>query len=137
VPDTQHLPVTQSAARIVAAGLPNLVVGVLALLASACGDPALRLVELSGTTMGTIYNVKLVGMPAELEKKTLHARIDEKLIAINAQMSTYDRESELSRFNTSRSTDWVETSTDLAAVIRMLEDLGVERDNILLDDFGA
>jgi thiamine biosynthesis lipoprotein len=106
------------AAAGVAAGLPNLVVGVLALLASACGDPALRLVELSGTTMGTIYNVKLVGMPAELEKKTLHARIDEKLIAINAQMSTYDRESELSRFNTSRSTDWVETSTDLAAVIR-------------------
>jgi thiamine biosynthesis lipoprotein len=102
----------------VAAGLPNLVVGVLALLASACGDPALRLVELSGTTMGTIYNVKLVGIPAELEKKTLHARIDEKLIAINAQMSTYDRESELSRFNKSRSTDWVETSTDLAAVIR-------------------
>jgi len=88
------------------------------LVLAACGDPALRLVELSGATMGTFYSVKVVGMPAELKKKALLAQIEEKLNAINAQMSTYDRESELSRFNTSRSTDWVETSTELATVVR-------------------
>jgi thiamine biosynthesis lipoprotein len=106
VPDGRHT----SAAITVALAL--------ALLLAACGDPALRLVELSGNTMGTTYTVKVVGMPAALKKKILHAEIEEKLKTINAEMSTYDRESELSRFNMNRSTDWVETSKDLATVVR-------------------
>lgn len=115
VPD--RLPGVTVARRPARVGHPATLL--LWLLLSACGDPALRLVQLSGSTMGTSYHVKLVGMPANLEKKSVNAQIQHTLDELNAQMSTYDSASELSRFNTTRSIDWVETSKDLAAVVRL------------------
>lgn len=91
---------------------------VLLVLLAACGDPALRLEKISGSTMGTTYHIKLVGMPENLDSDSVSEQVQQTLDELDGQMSTYNNESELSRFNTSDSTDWVETSEHLATVVR-------------------
>ncbi len=56
--------------------------------------------HITGKTMGTTYNVKLIST-ASVDKDRLKAAIDTKLVAINQLMSTYIADSELSRFNQS------------------------------------
>ena len=68
--------------------------------------------------MGTTYSVKVVDPPPSLESHGLHAEIDAVLQHINGQMSTYLEDSELSRFNASRKTDWLNVSSELVAVVR-------------------
>lgn len=71
--------------------------------------------KLTGPTMGTRYAVSVVG-GTELEAGSLRDRIDSRLIGINRLMSTYDPESELSRFNKSDSTEWFPVSEETASV---------------------
>jgi len=101
----------------------------LAVLASAgCGGTAIdaddprepggrQVWKLSGPTMGTRYAVSIVG-GRERDASDLRGQIDERLAAVNRRMSTYDPESELSRFNASGSTDWFEVSAETASVVR-------------------
>ncbi|MCT8159136.1 FAD:protein FMN transferase [Pseudoruegeria sp. SHC-113] len=63
-------------------------------------------VRLVGETMGTTYSVTVVDMPEGLEAEALHADIEAVLARVNAQMSNWDPNSEVSRFN---------ASTDLGA----------------------
>ncbi len=70
-----------------------------------------------GRTMGTGYTVKLGPAPATLDEKSLAERIDQALEVVNARMSTYKPDSELSRFNASRGTDWFDVSSSTAEVI--------------------
>ncbi len=67
--------------------------------------------------MGTTYHVKVVDAPDEIVAEALQIDIDDVLSEINRQMSTYDPDSELSRFNRSNSTDWVPASPGLAEVV--------------------
>jgi len=94
-----------------------LLVAVLTL--SACnpntGDH--RLTEFSGLTMGTSWNVKVVDLPATINQSTVDDSINTTLTAISRSMSTYDAESELSRFNSSSSTDWFAASDELVEVL--------------------
>ncbi len=78
------------------------------------------LATISGQTMGTTYTIRI---PAELVEEgpsteQLQADVDELLSEINRRMSTYDRESELSRFNDSSSTDWFPVSEMTVTVTR-------------------
>jgi len=58
------------------------------------------IVQISGETMGTTYTVKLALESLETRaRKELKAAIDARLQHINKLMSTYDPNSELSRFN--------------------------------------
>lgn len=70
-----------------------------------------------GRTMGTSYTVKWIPTPDENLKAT-RARIQERLDRINELMSTYDPESELSRFNASGETEWFEVDPETALVVR-------------------
>jgi len=72
---------------------------------------------LQGATMGTTYTVKMVELPPGLEPDGVQAEIDAILEKINRQMSTYLEDSELSRFNRSRATDWIDVSQELADVL--------------------
>lgn len=63
-----------------------------------------REVLLSGRTMGTTYSVKLVAEPFQ-STDGLQEKIDRRLDEINQSMSTYRKESEISRFNRFRSVD--------------------------------
>lgn len=67
--------------------------------------------------MGTTWSVKVANMPPGLEAKDLFQRIDRKLAWVNGMMSTYDPESELSRFNATGSTAWFEVSKPLAELV--------------------
>jgi thiamine biosynthesis lipoprotein len=75
------------------------------------------LVEIHGNTMGTTYSVKVVELPPGSTSDTLKSRIDARLERVNALMSTYRDDSELSRFNASRSTDWIPVDPALADLV--------------------
>ena len=62
--------------------------------------------------MGTTYSVKLFGHPP-VDLKDI---IDEKLEQVNDQMSTYRKDSELSRFNRSAAKWWFPVSKETASV---------------------
>lgn len=81
-------------------------------------DP--EVVSLMGKTMGTTYHIKYIDDGnLNLDKDKAHAKIEMVLKDVNAKMSTYDKNSELSRFNQFTEVNRpVEISTDLATVIR-------------------
>lgn len=87
------------------------------LLAVACADPRLPQHELTGITMGTTYSVKLVAPPENLDSGDIHREIDALLTRIEGSMSTYLADSDLSRVNASRSTDWIEVAEELCAAV--------------------
>jgi FAD:protein FMN transferase len=74
---------------------------------------AADLSSFSGATMGTRYRVTVVGDVST----DLQTKVDSRLAEINSLMSTYDPESELSRFNKSQSNDWFEVSDETAKVV--------------------
>lgn len=67
--------------------------------------------QISGETMGTTYLVKVVDGPAELGDEALRERIEARLTAVNAALSNWQKDSEVSRFNASPSTDPVPISS--------------------------
>ena len=83
----------------------------------ACDGGGRRQTVLNGATMGTTYSVKIPRMPKGLERETLERDIAAILETVNAQMSTYRPDSELSRFNAGASASWVEVSPDTLAVV--------------------
>ena len=82
----------------------------LPLLAAGCtrSEAPSRTIVLSGPAMGTTWTVSIVGpeggMPSE-RSRAIDAGIRDELVRINQLMSTWDPESELSRFNRSASTE--------------------------------
>ncbi len=81
-------------------------------------DTGPTLAEFRGSTMGTTYSVKVVELPRSIHSDTLHAEIKAVLDRVNEQMSTYLKDSELSRFNASRETDWLDASPELVALVQ-------------------
>lgn len=90
------------------------VVVLAALVLGGCSDEV-PLYEVTGTTMGTSYSVKAVGLPAVSD--LLQRQIEAELAAVNQAMSTYLPDSELSRFNAARSTDWFTVSRELCELV--------------------
>ncbi|TRX55775.1 FAD:protein FMN transferase [Thalassomonas sp. M1454] len=78
----------------------------------------LKELQLTGYTMGPIvYTVKLVASESTVEQQKLAKQVDDLLIKINAQMSTYDKQSELSLFNQYTGSEPRKTSVELAQVL--------------------
>lgn len=61
-------------------------------------SPSARLVELGGRTMGTTWSVKLYTSPTH-SAESLHSGIQAELDDIVSQMSTWEPDSDLSRYN--------------------------------------
>ncbi len=74
-----------------------------------------QMLELRGPTMGTTYSVKIFDPPEA--KEDLAFLVDQLLRNVNDQMSTYLENSEITRFNRSKSTDWFPVSEELASVV--------------------
>lgn len=87
------------------------------LVASCGGESRLPEFELSGSAMGTTFNVLLVAPSDELSKDRLQARIIETLEAIENLASTWRENSELSRFNANPANGWIDVSAELCVAI--------------------
>lgn len=78
----------------------------------------LEVLSFSGPTMGTRYNISFSTARGDTSVGDLQRAVDDRLAEINKAMSTYDPESELSRFNKSAETDeWFEVSDETAEVV--------------------
>jgi thiamine biosynthesis lipoprotein len=71
--------------------------------------------KLSGKTMGSYYALT-IDQPGGVDGTRLQRDIESLLGDLNRQMSTWDNESEISRFNRERSTDWFPVSREFAEV---------------------
>jgi FAD:protein FMN transferase len=96
------------------------VIVLTALCLVACSREPQELV-LSGPTMGTTYNIKVVGTPANVDAGAVRRAIDEVLASIDVEMSTYRDDSAVSRFNAVRSTQWIDVPAGLARVVAVAQ----------------
>ena len=76
-----------------------------------------NLVALNGQTMGTTFSVKVRAPASPETNETLSAAVVEELVLVVNAMSTYEPESELSRWNRSDSTEPIAVSKSLAQVV--------------------
>ena len=75
-------------------------------------------IELSGFTMGTTYNIKIIPEKNSiLSTKLIKQNIDSVLISVNYQMSTYLFDSEITQFNNHESTTSFTVSNDFSLVV--------------------
>ena len=80
----------------------------------------------AGRTMGTEYVVTVSG--GSDCNGALQGLVENELRSVNAQMSTWQPDSELSRFNRARAGGWVPVSADLAGVVAVAQDLASQSD---------
>ena len=78
--------------------------------------------------MGTSYSVTLFASAGEIDVAVLQPRIEAVLERINAQMSTWRSDSELSRFNRSRDSGWFPVSPQIAYVVEAAESISALSD---------
>jgi thiamine biosynthesis lipoprotein len=74
------------------------------------------LLKHNGKTMGSYYAITIDGA-TESNAAEIQAEIETILADVNRQLSTWDPESEISRFNQSESTDWFLVSPGFAEVV--------------------
>lgn len=84
-----------------------------------------------GETMGTTYHVRYVSADPQHNPERVKEAIDAVLVQVNARMSTYDPNSELSRFNQRLQTTPVVISRALEQVLRRALEIAVESDGAL------
>ena len=72
---------------------------------------------ISGQTMGTSYRIVLADPLPATKLSAIQADVYQALNQLEDQMSTWRPDSELSRFNSSSSTDWFPVSRDTAFVV--------------------
>ncbi|WP_428774615.1 FAD:protein FMN transferase [Vibrio sp.] len=87
------------------------------LLLAGCEKPVEQ-VHLSGPTMGTSYNVKYIQADGLPSPEAMQAEIDRLLEQVNDQMSTYRKDSELSRFNQFRGSEPFAVSPETVTVVK-------------------
>ena len=89
----------------------------LVLFLAGCGPPPVG--GLAGETMGTTWSVRFAKPLSADESAAVRVKIEGVLGAVDAAMSTWRPDSELSRFNAAETTDWFPVSAETAAVVRL------------------
>lgn len=84
--------------------------------AFATRDPAARIVDLSGRTMGTGWSVRMA-LPAGTDPAPLHVAIVARLDGLVAELSQWDPASTLSAFNAAPAGRWIALPSDFAHVV--------------------
>lgn len=72
--------------------------------------------RISGRTMGSYYSV-VIDSPGRADAERLQTEIESKFADISRQMSNWDEDSEISKFNRSETTEWFSVSADFARVV--------------------
>ncbi|MEN8162373.1 MAG: FAD:protein FMN transferase [Myxococcota bacterium] len=94
-----------------------LLLGLGALPLSACAPEAGRV--LAGETMGTTWRVTLLDAPSA----DWRAEIEGVLARVDARFSTWREDSELSRFNLARTTEWLPVSEETVRLVAEARDV--------------
>ncbi|MCK6262561.1 FAD:protein FMN transferase [Vibrio sp. ZSDE26] len=84
---------------------------------SGCEKPTEQ-IHISGPTMGTTYNIKYINSDSLLNAGEIQKEVDRLLEEVNDQMSTYRKDSELSRFNQYKGNEPFEVSVETALVVK-------------------
>ena len=85
-----------------------------------------RPVELRGETMGTTYSVKLGGTASATERDALRQDVAAAVEAVDASMSSYRSDSELSQLNAAGAGDVLSVSSALHAVLSLSQRVAEE-----------
>ena len=89
-----------------------------------CGDSGKEHFTLAGSTMGTTYHITVLEREViKSNQQELQQAIDQQLLLINQQMSTYQDDSELSKFNRALVGEWVNVSANLFDILVMSMEL--------------
>lgn len=92
---------------------------ILYLLFLAACAPTERTASLAGRTMGTTYSIRIADADLDRRKlRELQAEVDGVLAEVNRQMSTYQPDSEIARFNRAGANEPVAISADFLRVVR-------------------
>ncbi len=92
----------------------------LLLISTGCSPekPIYNEFSFNGATMGTTYHVVIVGDPIDIQQRSsISSRVDSFLANYNHILSTYEMNSEISRFNRNKSTDPIQVSQMLLHVV--------------------
>ena len=93
----------------------------LLLLLTACSEP--QPTKLYGSTMGTSYSVIIPRLPESSTEDSVHQGLDDVLVRVNEEMSTYLPDSELSRINQSDGGQWLKVSPEVFEVISLAQSI--------------
>jgi thiamine biosynthesis lipoprotein len=96
--------------------LCRLTVALALWLLTGCDD-RVETVQLAGSTMGTSWHVTVIPGARSPSAATLQGGIETVLEAVNASMSTYRQDSEISRFNALEVDRWFAVSEDFYTVL--------------------
>ena len=92
-------------------------------------DSPLYQIAIEGETMGTTYSVKIVS-DRKINSKKIKYSVDSILVILNQQMSTWDPESEISKFNRWGSLDPYKVSDSFFKVVENGLDLSKKTDGM-------
>ncbi|MDY6839892.1 MAG: FAD:protein FMN transferase [Pseudomonadota bacterium] len=98
----------------------------LAVLAGCSFQPEEKIWEISGPVFGTSYHINVVLTEDQARLETLASGIDEVLEGVDASMSTWRDDSELSLFNQrSDQSEWIPVSAELFEVLQKAEEVSM------------
>jgi len=105
--------------------LNKIIISLLVFICLVGCDGKEQKVEISGRTMGTSYHIVLSDSLSNehATKEALQKELDDILINVNQQMSTYISDSEISQFNQSKSLEWFPISNDFLTVIKSAQEI--------------
>ncbi|WP_235048855.1 FAD:protein FMN transferase [Methylomonas sp. MK1] len=92
----------------------------LSLILLGCRDTP-REAEVSGDAQGTTYHIKLVLNEGSASLEEVSHQITAVLAEIDAQMSNYREDSEISRLNGQESSDWLSVSPEIAGLLAIAD----------------
>lgn len=90
----------------------------------------------NGATMGTRYTARFV-VPEQVHVQAIVAELEVAVTAVDAQMSNWKADSDLSRLNRAALGDWVALSANLASVLVRAIEIGRETGNAFNIGVGA
>lgn len=91
-------------------------------------DARLKDCRTNGATMGTRYTARFV-VPEQAHVQAVVADLEAAVTAVDAQMSNWKADSDLSRLNRAAPDDWVPVSANLATVLLRSIEIGRETGN--------
>lgn len=91
-------------------------------------DTRLKDCRTSGSTMGTRYSARFI-VPEQAQVKAIVADLEAAVTGVDAQMSNWKADSDLSRLNRAALGEWVSISANLASVLVRAVEIGHETAN--------